>query len=251
VPELRNLDVSWVSLVDRAAVRDPSNPSEPQRFLVWKAESGSNPTPKEGAMPPTTEELTARVAKAESERDELNQRVQKLEQKLAKKGDKPQPAPVDKSQLAPEVRAMIEKAERDAEQTRKEADEAKKIAKAERDQRIEREFISKAETEFANMPGDKTELGQLLKTASEKLGKADYDMLEQRLRAADEQIKTGDLFKQFGQDGEHQPSSAEDTIARNAAELRKADPSLGEYEAMRQAARGDRNAQASYLNAVR
>jgi hypothetical protein len=31
---LKNLDVEYVSLVDRAAVRDPSNPDEPQRFLL-------------------------------------------------------------------------------------------------------------------------------------------------------------------------------------------------------------------------
>jgi len=36
---LSNLDVSYVSLVSRAAVRDPSNPSEPQRFLLTKHET--------------------------------------------------------------------------------------------------------------------------------------------------------------------------------------------------------------------
>lgn len=34
--ELRDLIVEEVSLVDRAAVRDPDDPDEPMRFLIWK-----------------------------------------------------------------------------------------------------------------------------------------------------------------------------------------------------------------------
>jgi hypothetical protein len=33
---LQNLVVEYVSLVDRSAVRDPSDPDEPQRFLLTK-----------------------------------------------------------------------------------------------------------------------------------------------------------------------------------------------------------------------
>lgn len=39
MPQLTNLDVEWVSLVDRAAVRDPVEQSEPMRFLIWKRET--------------------------------------------------------------------------------------------------------------------------------------------------------------------------------------------------------------------
>jgi hypothetical protein len=37
---LTEIRATTVSLVDRAAVRDPSNPTEPQRLLLWKSESG-------------------------------------------------------------------------------------------------------------------------------------------------------------------------------------------------------------------
>ena len=35
---LRNLQVEFVSLVDKAAVRNPAKPDEPQRFLLTKSE---------------------------------------------------------------------------------------------------------------------------------------------------------------------------------------------------------------------
>jgi hypothetical protein len=59
---LKELDVRWVSLVDRAAVRNAENPDEPQRWLVWKAEG---------------EPETA--AKAETDWDDLRERIDALE----------------------------------------------------------------------------------------------------------------------------------------------------------------------------
>lgn len=53
MPALTDLDVDWVSLVDRAAVRDAADPSEPARFLLWKAES-----------PPTLRPGHERITKA-------------------------------------------------------------------------------------------------------------------------------------------------------------------------------------------
>ncbi len=49
--ELRSLDVQFVSLVDRAAVRDPSNPDEPQRFLLFKRDSAADTEPERETMP--------------------------------------------------------------------------------------------------------------------------------------------------------------------------------------------------------
>jgi hypothetical protein len=49
MPELKDLDVHTVSFVDKAAVRDPANPGEPMRFLLWKSEGAviekDQPTP--------------------------------------------------------------------------------------------------------------------------------------------------------------------------------------------------------------
>lgn len=41
---LRNLEVTWVSLVQRAAVRDPQDPDQPQRFLAMKSDTNEGVT---------------------------------------------------------------------------------------------------------------------------------------------------------------------------------------------------------------
>ena len=61
---LRNLEVEWVSLVDRAAVRDPSNPDEPQRFLLTKRDGAP-------AMENTMEDEKERIAKRDETLAEL------------------------------------------------------------------------------------------------------------------------------------------------------------------------------------
>ena len=43
--QLQDLKVDWVSLVDRAAVRNPQNKSEPRRFLLYKREGVTTPRP--------------------------------------------------------------------------------------------------------------------------------------------------------------------------------------------------------------
>jgi hypothetical protein len=258
MPRLQNLDVEFVSLVDRAAVRDPSNPTEPQRFLVWKAERGATTDPEGGTM--TEAELSAALEKAETERDEakaardeqvskaeeLAAKVEKLEKAVA--DAKPaEPVELNKADLSPEWQARIEKMEADQQTDREKAEKAEKLAKAERDERVTREFVAKAET-VKHVAGDTSEFGRVLKAASETLSKEDMDLLEQRLSAANEQIEKGELFKQFGQGGDAQRASGDDTIVRKAEEIRKADPNVSQYEAMRRAASEHGG---EYLQAVR
>lgn len=263
MPQLTNLDVQFVSLVDRAAVRSPSNPTEPQRFLLWKSERGADP--EGGSM--TEEELRAALKKAEEERDQAKADLAKAEEaaKTAAKADggtKPEPAKIDKADLAPEVRELVEKAERDAAKAEKDAataaeraEKAETLAKAERDQRVEKEFIAKAETEFPHL-GDSNELGPRLKRMSETLSKEDYDAHLATLKASNEQIAKGNLFAELGAGGDGRPGNSAgtqdaDKLAKAAAEIRKADSSLTQYEAMKLALSQDREAQAAYLNAVR
>jgi hypothetical protein len=69
---LRDLNVEFVSFVKRAAVRDPQNPTEPQRFLLWKADQTeetdmSTMTPQStGALALSPEANRALEAAAES-----------------------------------------------------------------------------------------------------------------------------------------------------------------------------------------
>jgi small-conductance mechanosensitive channel len=258
MPRLQNLDVHFVSLVDRAAVRDPSNPTEPQRFLVWKAEGGATTDPEGGTM--TEAELSAALEKAETERDDaqaerdetvskmetLTKQVEKLE-KAAADAKPAEPVELNKADLSPEWQARIEKMEADQQADRERTEKAEQIAKAERDARATREFVAKAET-FKHVAGDTGEFGRVLKAASEALSKEDMDLLEQRLSAANEQIDKGELFRQVGSSADGQRTSGDDAIVRKTEEIRKADPSVSQYEAMRRAAHEHGG---EYLQAVR
>ena len=252
MPKLTNLTVEYVSLVDRAAVRDPSNPTEPQRFLLWKSERGA-PDPQGGSM--TEEELRAALQKAESERDAAQADLAKANKKLAKKAAKSKDDDADadavsKADLPEPVRAALQKAEDDRAEALRKAEEAEKLAKAERDLRVEREFIAKAEAEFPEL-GSAADLGPRLKRMSESLSKEDYDAHLQQLAAANEQIAKGALFGELGRGGDPAHGSDSGELARKAEEIRKSDPSLSSYGAMERALRENPELQRTYLNQAR
>ncbi len=234
MPNLFDIDVTGVSLVKRASVRNPSNPTEPQEFLLYKAESGASTTP-EGGDPtmadPTIEEVRAALAKAEQEREAALARIAELEK--AAKPAEPKVDPLNKAELPEPVRVALEKAEDDRKEALAKAEEATKIAKAERDARIEAEFIKKAESDYPYVGGDASEFGRLLKTASETLSKEDYAALETRFKAANEQMRVSKLLKDVGRGGEPEVSGDEsDALLAKAAELRKSDTSLSQYDAL-------------------
>ena len=116
----------------------------------------------------------------------------------------------------PAVRALIEKAEQDAKQ-------ASEIAKAERDQRLDREFIAKAEA-LPMLSTDKTMLGALLRRISEALSAEDATAVTKMLDAANVQIAKGNLFSEMGRGG------GETTVSKSvdaaAQELMKSQPGL-------------------------
>lgn len=245
--QLRNLQVEFVSLVDQAAVRDPSSPTEPQRFLLYKRDTQ---TSHEGDA--SMNDNTDALELVKAERDKLARKVEKLQSKLEKRDAPAKPAAIDKSALTPEVRAVLEKAELEAAETRERAEKAEKIAKAERNERIEREFIAKAQRELPHL-GNPAEIGPRLKRMSEQLSKEDYDAHLAELQAANARIETGSLFAELGKSGEASrggESTAEQILSK-AQEIRKADPSLTEWQAMEQARLSDRETQARYLASQR
>jgi hypothetical protein len=257
MPELRNLEVEFLSLVDRAAVRDPSSPTEPQRFLLWKKESGA-PDPIGGSMTAESAAFESALEKAEAR---INEAIAKMQEKLDEvtKADAPvlDPEPtadvtdVTKDELPPAVREALAKAEKEAETLRKQASDAEELAKAERDLRVSREFVELAKSELPAL-GDPTVVGPRLKRLSEVLSKDEYDEHLREQRALNAQLVKSELFKQFGRDGDPTPGAGDvDEIRKVAQELRKSDNSLSEYEAMAAALKGNRDAQDRILNAVR
>jgi hypothetical protein len=248
--QLRNLAVEYVSLVDRAAVRDPANPGEPQTFLLWKAESGAS-TNKGDSMADVADVDTAALLK------KAERKIAKLQRKLAdatntKPDDDDDDVRLDKSELPQPVRDALEKAEAETEKVRKRAVKAEEVAKAERDLRVEREFVAKAERDYPHV-GAAAELGPRLKRMSETLSKEDYEAHLTDLAAANARIETGSLFAELGKSGDPTPAAQDSTaeLQRAATALRKQDSNLTAYQAMELALRQDRETQARYLAANR
>lgn len=75
MPQLTNLDVEYVSLVDRAAVRDPVEQSEPSRFYLWKRDQSQGGHP----MPTFTNELLGQLGDAVAKEADLAALVEKNE----------------------------------------------------------------------------------------------------------------------------------------------------------------------------
>lgn len=125
----------------------------------------------------------------------------------------------------PAVRALIEKAEKDAE-------EAAQIAKAERDARLQREYLSKAEQ--MPMLGEKREdFAGLLRRMADALTPEDSAEVEKILRVANEHITKSNLFTEIGTGG------AQSTISKSAeaaaAEIKKAHPEYTDEMALAKA----------------
>jgi hypothetical protein len=104
----------------------------------------------------------------------------------------------DASQAAAEER--IVKAEERATKTEERAAATEQVLKAERDERLTKEFVAKAATELANVPGKPEELGLMLKSlhdANPELCKK----FEGVLKSAQTALKESALFIEKGRSG--------------------------------------------------
>lgn len=263
---LHDVRADIVSFVDRAATRDPQNPTQPRRFLLFKREDG-DPTPalpaKGGDMPDMTpEEMQAALKKAEEDtkaaekdRDDALAKAETAEAEKAELekmagGGKAKPAKGDeddedddekmkKAELPEAVRAHLEKADAEMVELRKRAESAEEIAKAERETRETAEFIQKAEKELPHM-GDPEVVGKRLKKFSETLEKAEFDEYFREQAAINEQLRKGSIEAEYGRSGDRPPAPSAPGLPeamKKAEELQKSDPNMSSAEAFRRAMR--------------
>lgn len=164
----------------------------------------------------SVESVTAERDGLVAERDSLKKSLDDAEASGAviKSEDEQRKAMLAKAD--PAIRALIEKQEADLA-------EVKKAADAERDARLTREFIAKAET-MPMVAEDRTALGGLLRRLSEALSPEDTAEVEKILKAANEQIAQGNVFREFGVDGGAVTVSK--SVEAAAQAIQKEDPSL-------------------------
>lgn len=268
---LHDVRVDFNSYVDRAAVRDPQNPTEPRRHFLWKRE-GTIPNdpalPEEGADM-TPDEMQAALVKAEEatkaaekDRDEALAKAQaaegaKAELEKQAGGGKATPAPkmdddeddpddLSKADLPEGVKAYLLKRDAEVAELRKEAEvnkeraeSAEEIAKSERETRVEAEFVDLAKSELPHM-GDPEVVGKRLKKFSEILTKEEYDEYFREQSATNEQLRKGSIEAEYGRSGQRVTSPSGPGLPeamQKAEELQKSDPNMSSAEAFRRAMR--------------
>ena len=153
--------------------------------------------------------------------DALKAEIEDLKGTLAKSAPKDEEAQeeITKALLAkadPAVRALIEKQQADLKA-------ASEIAKAEREARLEREYIAKAEA-LPMLTEDKTKMATALRAIAENLAPEQAETVTTVLKAANEQIAKSNLFSSFGTGGGETTISK--SVKAQAEALMKADPNL-------------------------
>jgi hypothetical protein len=125
--------------------------------------------------------------------DGLEAEIAELKKHAGGQQQQPGQSPEDIWKSVPEaVRKRFEELE-------KRAKEAEEVAKRERDERVLREYVAKAQA-FRGLPVQPDEFGKVLKSLAEKAPE-EYQKVEDVLKAADEAIAKGKLFAEVGKSG--------------------------------------------------
>jgi hypothetical protein len=161
----------------------------------------------------------------------VGKKAGKAEPNATSKGD----GSMDLSKSDPAVREVIEKMQADhreeIDKANKRAEDAENIAKAERTERLTREYVSKAQA-LPMIAEDPNELGAMLQEIA-ALDPAAAAKVEKVLKAANEAIEKGDLFSEIGRHGVESTVAPE--VESAAAAIRKDDPNLTHEQAMAKA----------------
>jgi len=94
------------------------------------------------------------------------------------------------------------------------------------------QFVQKAATEFAHLPGTAAEVGSLLKVLHDQLDADTVAKVERMLATANASLKTEKMFHQVSAPGRASAGSAWERINALAGELRKVDPKLTTQQAV-------------------
>lgn len=124
---------------------------------------------------------------------------------------------------------------------------AEAIAKAERDYRLEREFVAKAH-ELNHLPVTAEEFGIVLKNAADGLSESDFDALWQVLTAANSNIEKSGIFSEVGKSVDDNTTGSPMALVEKAAVLlMKDNPNLSKEQAIAKAVEADANLYNQYI----
>ncbi len=127
---------------------------------------------------------------------------------------------------SPEIQELVKSFE-------ERASRAEEIAKAERDYRLEQEFIAKAET-LSHLPVNAEEFGLALKKVAESVDAETFEAISSVLDGANEAVGNGTLFSEVGQ-SVSKVDGPMDEVSKAAAALRQTHPALTQEQAIAKA----------------
>ena len=123
---------------------------------------------------------------------------------------------------------------------------AEAIAKAERDHRLEQEFVSKAST-LTNLSVKAEEFGVILKGVADRLTDEQYDAIWQVLSSANANLSKSGLFAEFGKSSTTDNDGPMSIIEKAAATLRLSNPTMTREQSIAKAVSADTNLYNQYL----
>jgi len=123
---------------------------------------------------------------------------------------------------------------------------AELIAKAERDHRLEQEFIAKAATLDA-LPVNPKEFGLVLKTAADHLHADVFDEIMNVLTTANSLADSGNIFSELGKASSFDNDSPTAEINKAAASIVAANPGMTHAQAVAQAVESNPKLYSAYL----
>lgn len=236
---LKKIKVNEVSLVTRPAIA--------KEFLLYKSMEGETMENEEIVKAETAEEVvyaeTEAVEKGKKGKKEPKKPVEKEAEAEVEKKDEPvckkcgkvhkeeEPCPVKKEEEPVSKEAELSKA-LEAIQIEKAAMAAKiaELEKAAFDAKqveITKEFIAKADKELKHVPQViPSKFGPVLKSASEKLTKEEYDAIYAALVGAEAIIKASSLTKELGVGGEDLSAEPAQQLEAIAKSIQEKDASL-------------------------
>lgn len=151
----------------------------------------------------------------------------------------------------PEVAKLIKSATDAADKANKRAERAEKVAKTERDLRLEGEFIAKAKTLDA-LAIEHDPVAKALQEMAEKLSPEVNETIWKALHAANEQAKSGDIFKEIGSSARGgKTGEAETDLNKAAKALMDNDKDLTYTEAVTKAVGADPSLYHEYVEEQR
>ena len=163
----------------------------------------------------------------DDEDEEGNARPARKKKGVAESGGKSDPM----SKADPALRDLIEKQAEEVKKANERAEAAEELAKAERQQRLTREFVAKAQT-MPMIAENPEELGSLLMDLNE-LDPSMGEKVEKLFKAANEGLRQGDLFGEIGRHGGSVTSSP--AIEAAAEVAKQANPELTPEQAIAKA----------------